>query len=414
MSSQPARVTLPLSVRMWGETHPGQVREANEDSFYCPAKETQGYKRLDPTTLADRGYLLIVADGIGGSDLGQRASREVAQSLRDVYYESPMVGTADQRLSNALQYANDSLYQMRQRNPALGQAGSTVVAAVIHNNQLYLANAGDSRAYLIRAGKAFQRTNDHTVIAEKQARGLPVSEADQGIITRSMGEQQAMPADVYTPTPLQDGDTVLLCSDGLSDMVKEEDLARIVTTHTPKQAARKLVKLANRAGGPDNITVVVAQIGATGASVVPFTLKKKHMIILAAVAVVVLIVWLLAMSLFSARSSDGQNITPAPTTAALPATAPTATEVLAPGATRRPTVTPASSSTALPTPTRLAKQPAGTVDETAMPQTAEIPTVAVTATPNCRPNEFYDPVMGRCRGIGGNGNPSDSTPGSRP
>ncbi len=404
MSSQPPNsATPPLPVQIWGDSHPGQVREVNEDSCYFPAKQTQSYKKVDQATLSSKGYLLIVADGIGGSDLGQRASREVVQSLRDVYYETPLAGTPDQRLYNAVQYANDSLYQMRTRNPALGQAGSTVVAAVIQSNYLYVANAGDSRAYLIRDGQASQRTKDHTLIAEKAARGLPPAEADKGVITRSMGDKPAMPADLYTATVLQDGDAVLLCSDGLTDMVKDEDLAKVITTHSPQKAVAQLIKMANRAGGPDNITAVVAKIGHAKAAAPAIVLSRRQKQIILAV-VLILGIWTIALLLIlnnPSSSTVSATATPRMTEVITTPTTPSATTLPALGTplpSRAPTVTPVA---VQPTLTPEPNIPDPKLTDTPEPPAATLtPSVTPSATLPpviCPAGQFWDETMKRCK-----------------
>lgn len=404
MSNSAPVASFPVSV--WGSSHPGKVRAVNEDSFYFPSKQTQTGRHID---LSTKGYLLIVADGIGGSDLGQRASREVMQAVRDVYYEGSIPGTPDQRLMAAIQYANDSLYQMRTRNPALGQAGSTLVAAVIAGNYLYAANAGDSRAYLIRNGQASPRTLDHTLVRDKQQRGLPVIEADQGVITRSMGEQAGNPADSYTAVEVLDGDAVLLCSDGLSDMVSDADMARIVTENPPDRAVKKLIDLANRAGGPDNITAIVAKIGlakaVVGVSRASRTIRlgRRQKIGLAVAAAMMLLLW--AIGLLVAFGSGNHVVTtptmPAATPAALPANAifPSPTLPGVPGTDRTATATLRSTPAPTETPTQNPRATKTPVIPTVTPTTV---TVSPTATtPQCPGDQFWDPAMSRCRGTGG-------------
>jgi PPM family protein phosphatase len=416
MSSQPPNPTPPLPVQVWGDTHRGQVREINEDSFYCPTKPTQGYKQIDQIALADKGQLLIVADGVGGSDLGQLASQKVVQTLRAIYYESPLAGSLDQRLSSAVQYANDDLYQRRMANRALGDAGSTVVAAVIHHNTLYLANAGDSRAYLIRAGQAFQRTKDHTLVADKQALNLPISDADQGVITRSLGEKPVSPADVYSPTPLQDGDAVLLCSDGLSDMVSDQDLAKIISANSPRVAVQKLIRQANRAGGPDNITAVIAKIGQAKAVWGGFSLKTltpRQKMRLGIAFVIGAAFWALVLLLATQPPSGGTTPTAAPSAPAMaaPAETPTPGGVAAPTAatsiretvTLRPTLTPTHTPAVK---INAAGEPASPPIMTPGPTAPLSSTPVDTPIPKCLENQFWDPVMSRCKSKRG----SDSSP----
>jgi protein phosphatase len=297
-----------------------------------------------------------------------------------------------------VQYANDSLYQMRTRNPALGQAGSTVVAAVIQSNYLYVANAGDSRAYLIRDGQASQRTKDHTLIAEKAARGLPPADADQGVITRSMGDKPAMPADLYTATVLQDGDAVLLCSDGLSDMVKDEDLAKIIIENSPKKAVEKLIKMANRAGGPDNITAVVAKIGYAKAAAPAIALSRRQKQIILAVALI-LGIWAIAQLLLASNTNNSGSVSATETPTLVPVQAAPAATLPAAGTptpSRAPTVTPLV--VVPPTETLASGDPAAKppkIPET-LPATLT-PSVTPTATPTvvtCPPGQIPNPPLG--------------------
>ncbi len=212
-----------------------------------------------------------MADGVGGAQAGSEASRWVRRVVVERYYDSPDPNPAS-ALHSVIVQANAALYQYLQ-STGIQEAGSTVVAAVIHQNVLYVAHVGDSRAYLFRNGQVRRLTQDHTLTQLKLLRGLITLEQaamdpDQGVLVRSMGAAPTVEVDVAQPVSLASGDVVLLCSDGLSDVVGDEEMADVVHRHPdPQRAARELVKLANRRGGPDNISIAIARVGGKGATV---------------------------------------------------------------------------------------------------------------------------------------------------
>jgi len=161
--------------------------------------------------------------------------------------------------------ANTSLYQYLQSTGAL-ESGSTMVAAVIHGGTLQVANVGDSRAYLIRDGQITQLTRDHTLTQQKIDRGMikpeqAATDPDNSVLTRSMGAGPTVQADLFQPIPLNLGDVVLLCSDGLTGMLSNEEIFRLANGNPPKRAVQRLIAAANKNGGFDNISAVIAQVG---------------------------------------------------------------------------------------------------------------------------------------------------------
>src|SRR5262249_49611609 len=142
--------------------------------------------------------------------------------------------------------------------------GTTAVALLIHDNKGFIAHVGDSRAYLVRNGEIRQLTADHSLVAEQLRAGFITEEElkhhkFKNIITRSVGFQNEVEIDLLV-RDLEAGDHLLLCSDGLSNLVDDQDIHKIVTKNQPKEACKKLIDLANKHGGDDNITVVVASI----------------------------------------------------------------------------------------------------------------------------------------------------------
>jgi serine/threonine protein phosphatase PrpC len=238
-------------------THPGLQRQVNEDSLGVPKSFGPG---LEPGLLAQKGQLYVVADGMGGHKAGQTASAIAVQTVMREYYATPAGMEVGQALDRAIQVANRQVHAMAQE-PAYAEMGTTIVAAVLHGSQLTLANVGDSRAYLIGPSGIRQLTRDHTWVAEQVREGTLTREEAAGhsyrhVVTRSLGGQPQVEVDIFRET-VHPGDIVLLCSDGLSGQVSDEEMQRIVQANSPPEAANKLIDLANQRGGPDNITAIV-------------------------------------------------------------------------------------------------------------------------------------------------------------
>ena len=392
----PASSFPPLEV--WGATDRGREREGNEDAIYPHSGSVTGFVP-SAERVAQRGRMLVVADGVGGGRAGPEASRWAVRVVVDRYYD--LSGSdlgAD--LRTAIETANASLFQYLQATNTTN-AGTTMVAAVIHGNTLHVANVGDSRAYLLRDGKPYRLTHDHTLTEQKLAQGLitpeqALTDPDRNVLTRSLGARQTVQVDLFPPQQLQPGDVVLVCSDGLVDMLSDEEIARLVGDRTPKRAAQRLIAEANRRGGFDNISVVIARIGGTPPPVSAPPRKGKagggfgrlqsdfrrmsarqKVILGVGAALVALTFCLLAVLAFVA--ADGTN-RPTPTASpplltasppaeeSAPAISPVPTATVNPRATSTPVPTATSTPTATrrpPTPT----PPPPTETPTAMPTT---------------------------------------------
>jgi len=240
----------------------GLKRSCNEDWFCADA---------------DLG-LFVVCDGMGGRNAGEVASSLAAQTIRghilDASTDPDLLAIGDEdrtclaqtnRLASAVRLANDVLYREARSRPGCAGMGTTVAATLIHDQILSLAHVGDSRVYLIRHGDLQPLTVDHSLVAEKVRHGLLTeSEAerspDKHIVTRALGIDARVEVEV-SEMPLMSGDVLLLCSDGLTSKVKHDDIAAVVCGEGELQAmADGLVETANRAGGHDNITVVLARV----------------------------------------------------------------------------------------------------------------------------------------------------------
>jgi protein phosphatase len=218
----------------------GRVRERNEDSIL-----------IDPP-------LFVVADGMGGHRGGQVASRVALETLEALAAEGR--GT----LPDQVRGANRAVWDRSVEDERLAGMGTTLTAALIDGANALIAHVGDSRAYLLRAGVLRQLTADHTLVARMVKSGeITEAEADvhphKNVLTRALGTDEQVEVDEDT-IALLDGDRLLLCSDGLTGMVTEEQIQAILeNSEQPQQAADRLVKAANRAGGIDNISVVVLE-----------------------------------------------------------------------------------------------------------------------------------------------------------
>jgi len=387
----PSALTPPLEV--WGATDKGHEREGNEDALYPRSGSTAAEYKPSPENLARKGQLLVVADGVGGSQAGAEASRWAVRVAVERYYDLPGSNLAED-LRLAVEAANASLYQYLQSTGA-NQAGCTMAAAVVHGDVLYIANVGDSRVYVIRGGQAYQQTHDHTLTQQKIDRGLLRPEQaeldpDRSVLTRSMGQGPTVQVECFNPSQLLPGDVALLCSDGLPDMVGNDDIARLASSSSPKRAAQRLIAEANRRGGFDNITVVLARVGgkplqAAGGGGLSKTVRDladgarrmsrwQRIILIAMAAVVLLICVLLGWTMHPWRLPDSSPTPAAGTTpAVLP---PTATNTLSTSGSPAPEGSPGlATSTPLPTstPTETPRPPATTAAESSPSSTAGAP-----------------------------------------
>jgi PPM family protein phosphatase len=229
-----------VRLRVGARTDVGRVREGNEDGFVA----------AEP--------LFAVADGMGGHQGGEVASKVALETL-----QKAADGTAD--LAEVVQEANRAVFTRASQDPALLGMGTTLTAVLVEEHRLHLAHVGDSRMYLARDGRLERITRDHTVVEEmvEQGRLTPEEAAihpQRSIVTRALGVEEDIQVDELD-LDVRPGDRVLLCSDGLTGMVDEGEILRLLTEHRDAQAATDaLVDAANRAGGQDNITAVILDV----------------------------------------------------------------------------------------------------------------------------------------------------------
>ena len=226
-------------------THQGRIRDNNQDHVY-PASDGR----------TDGPLLIGVADGMGGHVAGEVASRTALQAAVALEGATP----AERILAG-----NAAVEAATDEDPRLRGMGTTVTLAEIQpDGGVVLGHVGDSRAYLLHAGEMRRITSDHTVVADYVATGK-ISEADaashpqRSILTRAVGVTRDLSVDEI-PERMQPGDRLMLCSDGLTSMVPEDEIRRSLSEGSPEEAVWTLIEQANHAGGHDNITVAIIQL----------------------------------------------------------------------------------------------------------------------------------------------------------
>lgn len=241
----------------------GQSRPNNED-FALLFEPNDSYR------LEHSGSLYVVADGVGGSRDGEKASQYAAERVVNEYYQQPG-GTPGDRLRELLQHIGNDMYDEAAQS-GKSRTATTMVAAVVQGGWVTVANVGDSRAYLIHDGQAMQITRDHNQLAELLRMGM-LSEAEaqhsnaRNTLLRSLGGHRDVEVDIFENILLSPGDIVLLCTDGLSRYLRDDQLPGMLTGGAPDEICTRLIDYANHCGGEDNITVLVAVAYAVDAAV---------------------------------------------------------------------------------------------------------------------------------------------------
>jgi PPM family protein phosphatase len=248
---------LMLKFDTYARSDIGRVRTNNEDSF--GAAEPR-----DRQPMSQSGWIYVVADGMGGHEEGERASAFAVETLLKEYYRQPTLAP-EKRLREIFAEINQSLIDYTKEKLQPGErTGTTLVAAVLRGDKLWVASVGDSRLYLIREGGIRQVTRDHTVIAELVRAGSVRKEDAaeskyRNRLSRSIGSESRVEVDVFPSIPLHPGDILLLCTDGLSQYATSDALLR-AAHGTAQEIADRLIEFANDCGGSDNITVSVIRV----------------------------------------------------------------------------------------------------------------------------------------------------------
>jgi serine/threonine protein phosphatase PrpC len=251
---------MALAVEVAGKTDVGCVRTNNEDNF--------GFD--------SRYGIFVVCDGMGGQAAGEVASKMGVDVLLDYFRKQPsdeakqspngQNGSSEAHsLANAIQLANQTIFEAGQQHNGRNGMGSTIVAALVRGNSLAIANVGDSRIYLVRQGTIQQLTRDHSLVMEQVRRGyITLEQAQrsemQNIILRALGSEEVVEADIEDLVALP-GDVLVMASDGLTRYVPDKDILKIVQgPRGLQQACGELIKRARECGGDDNITCLLVRI----------------------------------------------------------------------------------------------------------------------------------------------------------
>lgn len=241
-------------MKIVGKTDIGMVRETNQDAFKIVA-------------LGQRAGFALVCDGMGGVNGGDRASSiakaEISESIKASFTEGMDEKEIRNVMLRAIDAANQKIYQTAREHPDLTGMGTTVVLAILYGGRAYVAHVGDSRLYRFQGGGLEQLTKDHSRVQELVDRGMITQEEarvhpEKNMITRAVGIGPDVNVDFLT-VPFGLGDRLLLCSDGLSNVCADEEIADVLKAQRAEQAVETLIKLANMGGGNDNITVVIAE-----------------------------------------------------------------------------------------------------------------------------------------------------------
>lgn len=248
-----------LRVRGAMLSHPGLARSSNEDSVIYSVPEAGSAE-------AAKGVLALIADGMGGHAHGEVASQMATQTVHYLFYRRGQSVPA--ALTEGFAAANFAIYERSQTDEACSGMGTTCTAVAVRDGQIWLGHVGDSRAYLIRDGEIRLISRDDSLVAEMVRQGkLTEAEAqdfpDRHVLLRALGiATQVEPTIWQEPLPAREGDILVLCSDGLTDVVRDETIHQTAAVMAPYEACEALIQHALDAGGPDNVSVGVLVIGS--------------------------------------------------------------------------------------------------------------------------------------------------------
>jgi len=254
-------------MRSYGVSHIGLVRKVNEDSFYCQENYEYG-----------KPYLCIVADGMGGHNAGEIASKMAVSEIEKYIYEA-LKNSVGYKLDDyknlvkdAFLFANKAVYNRSRENMDCFGMGTTLTLALIVENNLIIGHVGDSRMYLKKGEKLSRITEDHSYVAELIKNGtIKPEEANhhpqKNLITRALGTSSDLEVDIKSIT-VDNGDFILMCTDGLSNMLSDDEILNtIISFKEYKEVCHELINKANANGGLDNVTVVVIEVELGGVNI---------------------------------------------------------------------------------------------------------------------------------------------------
>lgn len=255
-----ATMSMIKSITASLRTDTGQVREHNEDFVGL-------WEPVDEDERAAHGWLYIVADGVGGADAGELASQHATEQTIRFFIDSYIDGEAEEpaeRLENAIRNANSTLRKLSDDRGTARAMATTMVAVAIYNGSAVIANVGDSRGYLIRGNDIRQITKDQSLVAELVEAGTITEEEaavhpQRNVILSSLGPMRVPRIELFD-VDIEDGDIMLLCSDGLTRHVSDEEIATVARSQDTADATQQLIDMANERGGSDNISVALLHL----------------------------------------------------------------------------------------------------------------------------------------------------------
>lgn len=244
-----------MNAETFSITDRGLVRSDNQDSLLV-------YRSDDALFLKRKGILAVVADGVGGEIGGKKASETAAEIIRQHYIEAS--SDAISSLSQAFEIANSAIFTLSLSNEHYRGMATTCTALVLKDDGAYIAHVGDSRAYLFRNGELTQVTNDHTLVEDLVREGLITKEQarnhpQKNVILRALGSKSTVDVERHSIEIMPD-DIILLCSDGLYNMISHEEISSVLASFTVEEGGLKMMEMAKQMGGTDNISLIIIRM----------------------------------------------------------------------------------------------------------------------------------------------------------
>jgi protein phosphatase len=270
-----------MEIEVGNQTDVGRKRTHNEDYF--------GFFERTPGEV-----LAIVADGMGGHASGEIASRMAVEIIHEVYSKERDDKDVLEALKSAFQVANFTILQKSLEQEGLNGMGTTATAFVLKNDQAFVGHIGDSRAYLFRDATASQLTKDHSLVERMVDQGLLNREEanrhpQKNVIYKTLGVNRDAELDLLGPIPVSIDDFFLLCSDGLTNFVTDQEMLEIVTKESPQKACENLIHLANQRGGHDNITIQILKMGRKKKVFAPRLDRKRLWLVIGFILLILLL-----------------------------------------------------------------------------------------------------------------------------
>ncbi len=285
-----------MKVKYYGKSDIGKVRSTNEDYFIN--------EKLDKNE-----YIFVIADGMGGHNAGGIASELGTLTFINQYkYQRKKKKSIIDSMSFSIKKANETIYKKALSDPKKSGMGTTFSACVISNMKAYIIHVGDSRIYLIRDNDMKRVTTDHTFVEKMLEQGkITDQEAlhhpQKNILYMSLGVQKSFEPEIIDNFDIKDGDVIVMCSDGLVNTVTSNQMKKFSLIYNPQESVEKLIKLANKNGGTDNITVQVIRINKTESirRLEPISIEKENkrnslILLLFIILTILFILWLILTS----------------------------------------------------------------------------------------------------------------------